>query len=1052
MRSLILLMAFVASLWAIDTGSLSFYLMKDGKPMVNQQVVIFKKSASPMFEMPSSYNRHAEFVTDEDGYLNTVLPVGDYQLQVVAKEKETAQAFVKKPFAVQKNKESQIIVSLKEDDTVSFEDSEAPKEQVAVAEDQNLTDKQEGTLLITLVSSEDSSSIKDARVFVQGHSVDVTTNDKGEVSLSLLEGEHTVSIIHSNYSSQTLKITVVANETVKKSYEMSPAAMSLEEFVVLAPRVEGSISSAIDEKRNDVSVSEVLGAEQMAKSGDSKASDALKRVAGVTLKDGKYVLIRGLGDRYTTVTMNNFTLPSPNPTQRVVPLDIFPASVLESIKVQKAFTPDKPGEMTGGLVDLKTKNVPDDFFLKLSASVKYVDGTTFEDGNTYKGGSFDAIGYDDGTRALPADLVNNQLVESLVPGVTPGYSKDQITDISKQLTYDNDVKSETMPLGMKVGISLGDAYDFDSENTVGFIAAASFKNDNRKINLEQNQVRNGATGTETYIEKDSIVDKYTKSLSAMFGLGWKGGDDHKIDATTLYVHQANDVVKVGNKLNKTDTLQPIESIQTDLVWTETALWMNQLAGSHKIDLGINTKLQWRTGYSFANLYEPDRRAYEFVYNETQDQYLLSGDDTTRFKRDWTKVEDEVFEAGGDYLMEIPLWNDMQADVKVGTTYISKLRTSYLRKFSYSRLDQNSRPLEPFEQSENIDPIINEATLGGTTVDAPYLLLEIPGRNTSAYNGFHELFAMYAMANVKFTDWLDVTAGVRYDASNMQVDIIDNVTGEAFPEDTAYVDDSIYLPSFVANVKTAEDSQLRLAAAYTVARPNFTELAYVSLVDPLTGDISYGNPNLVPTTVLNLDMRWEWYFAPAESFSVGVFYKDFEKPIEKVQAPISGGGRAFTYANAAGATTSGLELDFRKLIFTDDYFVAGNFTLVESEIDLGDDQGIQTNQSRQMQGQSPYIANLQVGYDSQDTGSTASLILNAYGKRIAVVGAYGFEDEYEQAYQQLDFVSIYRYNDDLKLQFKIENILNPAREIKMGDITTYSYKRGTGYTFGASYAF
>lgn len=1051
MRSLILLVSLMASLWAIDTGSLSFYLMKDGKPLEKQNIVIFKKSDSVMINMPAKFDTHAEFITDEDGYITTVLPVGTYQLQVVAKDKGYAQAFVKKPFVIEHNKESQIIVSLEQDNSVAFEDSEAPKAKELIV-DHNQTAKVKGAVEISLLSSEDKTSIKDARIFVQGLSVDIKTDTEGKAKLSLLEGEHTISIIHSSYSAQTIKLTVLANETVNKTYELSPASMELAEFVVLAPKVEGSIASVMDAKRNDVSVSEVLGAEQMAKSGDSKASDALKRVAGVTLKDGKYILVRGLGGRYTTVTMNNFTLPSPNPTQRVVPLDIFPTGVLESIKVQKAFTPDKTGEMTGAVVDLKTKNIPDDFFLKLSASVKYVDGTTFENGNTYEGGSWDTLGYDDGTRQLPQILVENQLEESLVPGITPGFSKAEIADISKSMTYKNNVNSQSIPLGMKIGVSLGDSYDLDSENTIGFIAAGSFKNDNRKINLEQNEFRNGLNGVETFIEKDSVVDKYTKSMSGMFGLGWNNNDVNKVDYTTLFVHQANDTVKVGDKVDLTDATDPVISRSTNLTWTETTLIMNQLTGSHKIDLGIDTQFDWRTAYSFATLYEPDRRGYSFVFNEAENKYLFTGEDTTRLTRDFTRVDDEVFEMGGDYLMHVPLWDDMMADVKVGATYVSKLRTSRLRKFAYSRLDQNSRALEDFEKSDNIDDIINVDTIGGVTNDSPYLLNEIAGRNTSAYNGFHELFSMYGMANLALTSWLDVTAGVRYDASNMQVDIVDNVTGEVFLEDTAYIDDSYYLPSLLANIKTAEDSQLRLAAAYTLARPNFTELAYVSLIDPVTGDVSFGNPDLVPTTVLNLDARWEWYFAPLESFSVGLFYKDFTDPIEKVQAPVSGGGRAYTYANASKALSYGLEMDFRKLIFTDDYFIAGNLTLAASEIQLGEEQGILTNSSRAMQGQSPYIANLQFGYDSQDTGQTASMIFNAYGKRIAIVGAYGFDDEYEQAYQQLDFVYLLNLQKNLKLSFKVENILNPVREIKMGDITTYSFKRGTDYTFGVSYAF
>ena len=186
MRSFILLMALVASLWAIDTGSLSFYLMKDGKPMKAQNVVIFKKSASAMIEMPSTYNRHAEFVTDEDGYLNTVLPVGTYQLQLVAKEKDIAQAYVKKPFVIQKNRESQIIVSLKENDTVSFEDREAPKVQVVTSTDENLSAKAKGFVKLNLVSAEDASVVEGARIFVQGLSVDMTTDAAGNANLTLL--------------------------------------------------------------------------------------------------------------------------------------------------------------------------------------------------------------------------------------------------------------------------------------------------------------------------------------------------------------------------------------------------------------------------------------------------------------------------------------------------------------------------------------------------------------------------------------------------------------------------------------------------------------------------------------------------------------------------------------------------------------------------------------------------------------------------------------------------------------------------------------------------
>ncbi|MBE0499700.1 MAG: hypothetical protein IBX43_10780, partial [Campylobacterales bacterium] len=194
MRSLVVLMVLMASLWAIDTGSLSFYLMKDGKPLASQQVLVFKKSDAAMIDMPSTYARHAEFITDSDGYIESVLPVGSYNLQLIAKDKNIAQAAVKKNFVIKKNRESQIIVSLKEDNTVAFEDVEAPEaDKKAVVSDSNLS-KVKGSLQLTLRSAEDQKTIKDARVFVQGQSVDVKSAADGSVALELLEGEYTLSI------------------------------------------------------------------------------------------------------------------------------------------------------------------------------------------------------------------------------------------------------------------------------------------------------------------------------------------------------------------------------------------------------------------------------------------------------------------------------------------------------------------------------------------------------------------------------------------------------------------------------------------------------------------------------------------------------------------------------------------------------------------------------------------------------------------------------------------------------------------------------------------
>jgi hypothetical protein len=320
--------------------------------------------------------KSAEYTTDSDGYVYTVLPVGAYQLQIIAIEEGIPQAFVKKNFAITKDKESQMIVSLKADDTVEFVDEEAPKAAEAEAQAADTEAKANGFVQLQLNSSEDKKPIKNARVFVKGLKTDLKSNDKGFVDLTLPEGEQTISIIHSDFSSQTVKVTVVANESVNKFVEMSPASMELEEFVVLAPHVEGSVASVIAEERNSDAVGNVLGSEQFSKSGDSSAAAALKRVSGITIVGGKYVYVRGLGDRYSTVMLNDMHLPSPEPTKRVVPLDIFPTSVIQSIAIQKSYTADLPGTFGGGTVLIKSMDIPQDEGFVNASVTMYTNNST----------------------------------------------------------------------------------------------------------------------------------------------------------------------------------------------------------------------------------------------------------------------------------------------------------------------------------------------------------------------------------------------------------------------------------------------------------------------------------------------------------------------------------------------------------------------------------------------------------------------------------------------------------------------------------------------------
>jgi hypothetical protein len=326
MKKIVSLLLFALTLFGAQEGDLSLYLLKDGKPLNKQSVEIYLQGDKKNTLVKT-------LISDSDGFTHASLKEGSYQLQVIAKENNSPLVFARKNFLIKSGEESQIILALKASNKLSFADSEAPLSQETNTT--KIENVKNGELILTLSSSEDAKPIKGARVFIKGQNIELVSNEKGEVKITAPAASQTLSIIHSDFSAQTLPMVFVADKTITKAITLTPAALELEEFVVLAPNVEGSIANVMAEKRNDTSVSEIVGSEQMTKSGDSKASDTLKRVTGVTLVDGKYVFVRGLGERYTTVTLNGFHLPSPDPTKRVVPLDIFPSGVLDSIKVQK---------------------------------------------------------------------------------------------------------------------------------------------------------------------------------------------------------------------------------------------------------------------------------------------------------------------------------------------------------------------------------------------------------------------------------------------------------------------------------------------------------------------------------------------------------------------------------------------------------------------------------------------------------------------------------------------------------------------------------------------
>ena len=342
LRLLVLFALLALQTFAADkTGTFSFLILKEGKPLSDAEVAVDN----------GAYN----FITDQDGYLSKRLPVGKHTMQVIGRENGRAVVFARKPFEVLEGQDTQIILTLEAGEIV-VEDIETPEPIEEVMDEEKLKAVPKGTLTLKIVTAEENKSVEGARIFVKGTTIEAKSGADGTVTIELPEGSHTLSVIHGQYSSQTLSdIKVEAGKVASRTVEMTPASLELEEFIVLVPNIQGSIASAVAEQRESTSVADILGAEQFSKRGDGDAAAALKRVSGLTLVDGKNIYVRGLGERYANVQLNGLSLPSPDPVKRVVPLDIFPAGVIGSLKVQKSVSPDIPGAFGGGYIDIRTK-------------------------------------------------------------------------------------------------------------------------------------------------------------------------------------------------------------------------------------------------------------------------------------------------------------------------------------------------------------------------------------------------------------------------------------------------------------------------------------------------------------------------------------------------------------------------------------------------------------------------------------------------------------------------------------------------------------------------
>ena len=1029
-------------------------LAQDGGPTGKIIVIVFDINGLPVEGVRVRQGNATVATTDSEGVATIETRPGQVTLSF---QKDGFPSQNTPLIPVVAGRSLEILVTYTRSPIESVVDVEAPSGEGLTTTTATATGRVEGTLV-----DDKGRPLANAQVFVRGLPIQARSDAEGRFTLPDVPAtELDLTIIHPDFTPTNKKVEVSADETAIVAVEvLAPVGFS-QEFIVTIPKLEGGAVFVLEERRESSSVADLLGADQIAKSGDSDAASALQRVTGITLVGGRYVYVRGLGERYSTTLLDGSTLPSPDPERRVVPLDLFPASILGSIVVQKTYSPDLPGEFGGGVVNLRTREVPDDFEFKVSVSAGYRDGTTFDSALGYEGTSTDFLGFGvDGRSPTPefqAALDAGEIAGQTIIDPDAGFTVEELQAFAVGQNNDFGLRSQDVPPDFGANLSLGGSFDLGGRKA-GVLVGVTYGNtwfaqENDFNQYSTNTAENGLQRLDRTLGVRLLDLINNVNLGGIGVASFEINENNKVLLTT----SLNRISEYSGRLQYGDTRENITRLNR-LRWVEQQLITAQLRGEHDKLFGSDLRADWRYMFSTATRDEPDRREVTYVVEtQRQSETLLAGsfrldNQDILNQRFLSSLEDFNHDIGLDLTLPLKIFGDVETKLKVGGAAILKNRTSRARRFGYA-----IRNFEDVDTSLPPGELFNEDSVTSPPGEnAGFVLQEVTQEDDSS-EADQQLYAGYIMGDVGFLENLRLLIGARLEASEQTVQTF--APGADEPNDGgAGLNTVDVMPAATLTWEFVEDMQLRIAGSRTVSRPNFRELS-PSVFRDLGGTVEFqGNEDLERTLITSADLRYEWYPSPGESFSVSAFYKLFENPVE--QTTESGATSRFIPANVPEAFNVGGEIETR-LEFgwladaLADLYFAGNLTLVFSEVRIPDDpeiRGTLTNLVRPLAQQSPWVINAQLGYDNPEIGLSTSVLYNIFGPRIWAVGQNGLPDTYEQPFDQLDFVISWSF-DRFKIQAKARNILDPisraTQESPADDAErpVFAFRRGRRFTIG-----
>ena len=922
------------------------------------------------------------------------------------------------------------------------------------------TSAQTGTLAGNIIDGEFIEPMAFANILVKGTTIGTTSDFDGKYQLELEPSTYTIVFSFVGYTTQEIS-DVVIKEGEVTPLDVTLTTNSLEAVVITTSIKRNTENAVLNMQKKSVVVLDGLSAQAIKNTGASNLASAVKNIPGVSIEGGKYVYVRGLGDRYTKSILNGIDIPGLDPDRNTIQMDLFPTNILDNVIILKSASAEYPADFTGGIVDIVTKDFPTKPEYTFSLGTGYNPDMHFNDKYlTYTGSDTDVFGYDDGTRDLPIHRYQP------IPGTFE--NKLLLTTLTNRFQKELQAKQETSNANFDFGFTLGNQYDIGSDK-IGYQASFSYKNqttfyENRQDGAFVKNSSDSSVNDLSFALKSNGSEGINNVvLNGMLGLTYKT-DKSKFKANLLHIQNGESTAGSFDQVISQDGVGGgLESLTKNaLAYTERSVTNLLISGDHRFSDDENAlNLEWKFSPTFSKVMDKDHRITPLQQSGEGDFFISPSASTFPIQL-WRNLVEENWVVKIDLDKTVKLFGK-PTKLKFGGAYTYKFRDFSIDDFTFNISGDDS-----FIADGNVDNLLASENLWNPTTDSgTHLVFGDQFNPNDAYEGEQIIGATYFSAEFNLSEKLITVFGVRSEFFNSYYTGQNN---SSVYDNESILDAFDLFPSANLIYELTDNTNLRSSYSRTTARPSFKEASVAQIFDPITNRLFIGSINLTPTYVNNFDLRYERFGEVGQMFAASGFYKDFKDPIEQaffLQAPTQ-----LTVDNLGNAKVYGVELEVRqRLGFISEGLnnlkFNANVSFIKSELTMSDDEfesrrlaarnGERIDRERNLQGQAPFLLNFGLDYNNSDIGLQTSLFFNVQGETLEVVGIGLVPDVYTKPFESLNFTLNKSFGENKRsiIDLKVSNILGSYRESAYQSYGTQDQifsLRSPGTEFSLGYTF